>query len=143
MKAVVLIGVFSLFPFLLFSQRENSKKHYKKGNYSKESFVYIKPFYGPPKIVYITKKAKDPPSWAPANGYKHRNIYFPQFKCYYDTYTGIYIYKSGIRWTRTFSPPELMIKEDLSSVKKVELDLDVDEPQVYFEQHSALYPPAP
>lgn len=141
MKAIVLLGALCMLPFFTYSQKDNSKGQasLKKVKHSKMSYVYVKPFYGPPKRVYITKKHKAPPSWAPANGYKHRNIYFPEYKCYYDTYTGIYTYRSGERWSRTFSPPALMINQDLKLAEKVELDLDVEEPQVYFEQHTALY----
>jgi len=143
MKAIVLIVALLSMPFLMFSQRENGKKHYKKNKHGKESYVYIKPFYGPPKIVYITKKHSVPPAWAPAEGYKHRNVYFPQYKCYYDNHDGVYIYSSGKNWVRTMAPPEFMTNVDLSSATKVELESDVSEPQVYFEQHIKRYPPIP
>jgi len=145
MKTIVLIGVLLILPFLTFSQRGNGKKngHYKNGKHDKQSYVYVNHFYGPPKVVYVTKKHKGPPAWAPAYGYRHRNIYFPQYKCYYDTFDGVYIYLSGRRWVRTFSPPSFMINVDLNIARKVELDLDVAQPQAYFQQHIVLYPPIP
>lgn len=141
MKTLGLIVALCLLSFLTFSQKGNGKGFFKKVKHHKHSFVYVKPFYGPPKLVYITRKHKVPPTWAYV--YKYRNVYFPQYKCYYDTFDGVYIYKSGQRWSKTFSPPAFLSHVDLNSAQKVELDLDVAEPQVYFEQHVTQYPAMP
>lgn len=141
MKTLELILALCLLPFVTFSQKENEPL--KKEKHKNKSFVYVKPFYGPPKLIYITKKHKAPPLWASAHDYKHRNVYFPKYKCYYDTFDGVYIYKSGQRWAKTFSPPAFLNQVDLSSAQKVELELDAAEPQVYFEQHVTQYPSMP
>jgi len=143
MKTIALICAILMFPFLAFSQKGHGKgkgqsKGVKKEYYKQSSSE--KPFK---KSTAVYKKHKGPPYWAPANGYRYRNVYFPQYKCYYDTYEGVYIYLSGTRWVRTYTVPSFMVKTDLSLARKVELDVDVAEPQIYFEQHIILYPPFP
>lgn len=145
MKTIALICTILILPLLVFSQKGQGKgkgnsKGGKKEYYKQSSDV--KPFSKSKTAVYKSKH-KGPPYWAPAHGYRHRNVYFPQYKCYYDTYDGVYIYLSGTRWIRTYSPPSFMVNVDLSLARKVELDLDVAQPQIYFEQHIVLYPPFP
>lgn len=148
MKTIAVICTILILPFLVFSQKGQGqgkgKGHSKGGKkeYYKQSSDE-KPFKKSTTVNYKDKKHKGPPYWAPAHGYRHRNIYFPQYKCYYDTYDGVYIYLSGTRWIRTYSPPSFMVKVDLNLARKVELDLDVAEPQIHFEQHIILYPPFP
>lgn len=148
MKTLALILAMLMVPFLGFSQKGHGKGNKGQGKGKVEKKVYkqssdVKPFKKSTTVIYKDKKHKGPPYWAPAHGYRHRNIYFPQYKCYYDTYDGVYIYLSGTRWIRTYSPPSFMVSVDLSLARKVELDLDVVEPQIYFEQHIVLYPPFP
>jgi len=115
MKAIGLIVAMSLLPFLMFSQRGNGKenRHHRKTKHDKESFVYITSFYGPPKLVYITKKNKLESSWAPPIGFKRH------------------------------TPPALMKDVGLSLARKAELNNEEEQPQVYFDKHSSLYPSIP
>ena len=154
MKTIILILAIALIPFYSFSQKGHGKGHgngnggkeksYKGGNKSsKKSAVVVSP-RGQSGVVYKEKKRHGPPSWAPAHGYRHRHVYFPAYKCYYDTYNGVYIYLSGTRWVTAISPPTFMLNVNLSSARKVELNIDdVPKPQIYFEQHVVLYPPFP
>ena len=101
MKTIVLISALSLLPLFSFSQKEMGKenRHHKKTKHDKESFVYITSFYGPPKLVYITKINKSQPSWAPAIGLRNRN-----------------------------ATPTLIKDVDLSLARKVELNEEGEEP---------------
>lgn len=153
MKTIILILAIALLPFYSFSQKGHGKGHgngnggkeksYKGGDKSyKKSTVII--HQGPEQVVYKSKKRHGPPSWAPAHGYRHRHVYFPAYKCYYDNYDGMYIYYSGTRWIRTYSVPVFMVNVNLSNARVVELDYDnIATPQIYFEQHIVLYPPFP
>lgn len=138
MKTFVWIIMLILLPIIGFSQ----KGHHKQKNHN-EKMTKTKSYNGYEKItVYDTKKyktkRKGPPPWAPAHGYRHRYIYFPEHKCYYDIYEGYYIYRKGTLWVTSFVKPVFII--NISTTKKVELNIDSQPwPQVYFEQHIILY----
>lgn len=88
-------------------------------------------------IVVKGNKRKGPPPWAPANGYRHRYIYFPAHHCYYDNYSGIYIYLKNKVWVTSLSIPAFI---NPIKARKVELVIDnIERPQIYFEQHLAIY----
>lgn len=156
MKTLALIVALSILPFYGFTQKGHGKGHGNsgKGNYrSEKSYkgegnksyktkaVIVS---GSQTVVYKQKGRKGPPPWAPAHGYRHRHVYFPQYQCYYDNYDGVYIYYSGARWIRTYSIPSFMIGVNLSAARIVELNMDnVVAPQINFEQHIVLYPPFP
>lgn len=91
-------------------------------------------FYNQPVKI----KRNGPPSWAPAHGYRHRYIFFPEHNCYYDNYNGIYIYRKGSIWITSYTLPQFIF--NIGVTRKVELNIDaVPKPQIYFEQHIALY----
>lgn len=130
MKTIVLIGLMLLcIPHFVVAQKGNghAKKHVKyKENYKHDVVVYHK------------TKRKGPPDWAPANGYRHRYIFFPEHRCYYDNYYGVYIYRKGKIWVSSYTRPWFII--NISTTKKVELNIDdIPKPQIYFEQHISIY----
>ena len=147
MKTIILISAMLILPYFAISQKGHGKGNGKghsngEGRHSHKKTSVVHPFNAVP-VVYKSKKHKGPPYWAPANGYRHRNVYFPQYQCYYDSYNGEYIYLSNQRWIRAYSPPSIMVNVDLGLARKVELDVDVARPQIYFEQHIVLYPSFP
>lgn len=108
----------------LLAQKKYGKMHSHKRAYQK---VNIK------KNNY-----KGPPPWAPAHGYRHRYIYFPQYACYYDNYYGIYYYKTGSFWYKTSLKPSFIL--NISTAKKVELTIDNEEkPFRFYNKHIIIY----
>lgn len=124
-----------VFPLLGLAQKGHGhghgKSHYKNGG--NKVVVYQHAGYSLVKV-----KRKGPPAWAPAYGYKHRHVYFPEYRCYYDTYTGLYIYRRNGIWIRAYSMPTFLV--NIGTTRKVELSIDAEpNPQVYYEQHIVIY----
>ena len=86
-------------------------------------------------------KAKGPPAWAPAHGYRANTtyIYFPDQNVYFDLQKSLYISLSGNNWQIEASLPSVFSGVDLSIVAKIELDLTTDTPQKYNSDHKAKY----
>ena len=92
-------------------------------------------------VVAGPEKKHGPPPWAPANGYRKRHLYFPDYKCYYDNTKGVYIYMNNNVWTTSVEIPLSLKNVDLKVAVKIELDLDdLDSPQIQFDTHLKLYP---
>ena len=109
------------------------KQEVKVYNHYPDNHITV--YNGPPHAGYKHHKM---PYWAPAYGYRHRHIFFPEYGCYYDTYSGAYIYRHGGVWITSYQVPAFII--NIGTTRKVELDIDnVPRPQVYFEQHISLY----
>lgn len=119
-----------------FSQKGHQKHKGKAGKASSYN-NYEKIVVHDPNSYYKTKR-KGPPPWAPAHGYRHRYIYFPEHKCYYDMYEGYYVYRKGTLWVTSFIKPVFII--NIGTTKKIELNIDSEPyPQVYYKQHIILY----
>lgn len=132
MKNILLIIVVVLIPTFAFSQKGHGANHGKHNNAGRVNKIIVHNHYS------TSIKRKGPPSWAPANGYRHRYIYFPEHKCYYDNYNGFYIYRKGTVWVTSYYLPAFII--NIGSARKIELNIDdVPNPQIYFEQHITLY----
>lgn len=133
MRSIVLI-------VLLFSLSLMSKAQKNHGKQNKPGFAKTHHKQSPDGKNYIVVKStkrKGPPPWAPANGYRHRYIYFPAHHCYYDNYSGIYIYLKNKVWVTSLNIPVFI---NPIKARKVELVIDnVERPQIYFEQHLAIY----
>src|ERR1051325_6343003 len=72
-------------------------------------------------VVVSEKKQHGPPPWAPANGYRKRHIYFPDYKTYYDNTKGVYIsMNTSGTWVTTVDIPLSMKNVDLKVAAKVE-----------------------
>ncbi|MDX1652754.1 MAG: hypothetical protein R3277_09705 [Brumimicrobium sp.] len=82
-----------------------------------------------------------PPSWAPAHGYRAqtRHVYFPEHNFYFDVQKGIYIYLSGGTWKLSSDIPKIFRSVDLKSTPKIELEIDVDNPQKFNKDHKSKY----
>ncbi len=84
---------------------------------------------------------KGPPPWAPAHGYraKFRQIYYPQYNFYYDTYKHVYIYMGGHGWEINVSLPARYAHIDLNACRRVPLNIDSDRPYIYNHDHMVRY----
>ncbi len=84
---------------------------------------------------------KGPPPWAPAHGYraKYRQIYYPQYNFYYDTYRRVYIYAGGRGWEISVNLPPRYAHLDLNACRKVPLNIDSDTPWIYNHDHRVRY----
>lgn len=118
-----------------------AQKGHHKGKGKNKHHVHVvqaHPGHDVHVVSYKKVKKKGPPSWAPAHGYKHRYVYFPEHHCYYDNTKGHYIYRKGTVWVTSFNRPVFMI--NVNTTRKVELQIDnAPRPHIYFEQHIALY----
>lgn len=132
MKTIVLISLMLLcIPHFAIAQK--GKGHAKKQVKYKENYKHDAVAYH-----YHKTKRKGPPDWAPANGYRHRYVFFPEHRCYYDNYNGFYIFKKGSVWVTSYNRPWFIL--NISTTKKVELNIDnIPKPQIYIEQHITLY----
>ncbi|GAA4280667.1 hypothetical protein [Gaetbulibacter aestuarii] len=94
-----------------------------------------------PTETLAQQQKKGPPSWAPAHGYraKVRQIYFPDYKMYYDLQKGVYIYLNKNSWQISVNLPRILGRINLSSTPKVELELNTDSPQRYNAEHLVKY----
>lgn len=142
MKTLNLIAFILSIPFLGIAQKGHFKHHGHNKHFEKNVIKINDYHYGHNNVIvynnYKKIKRKGPPYWAPAYGYRHRHIYFPHYQCYYDNYSGIYIYRKGGIWISSASIPVFIA--DIESTRKVELLIDnEDKPQVYFSTHLSLY----
>ncbi|MFP5471822.1 MAG: hypothetical protein ACLGGV_09520 [Bacteroidia bacterium] len=82
-----------------------------------------------------------PPPWAPAKGYRAqtRHIYFSDHNFYFDLQRNVYIYLSGGKWIVSASLPTMYSKINFKTAKKVELELDTDNPQKDNANHVAKF----
>jgi hypothetical protein len=84
-----------------------------------------------------------PPPWAPAHGYraKTRHIYFPEYNFYFDLERRVYIHLQAGRWTISVDLPTRLGNLNLRNASKFELELDIDNPQIYNADHQLRYRP--
>jgi hypothetical protein len=97
--------------------------------------------HGKNKAEKKEKTKGGPPSWAPAHGYraKTRQVYFPEQNVYYDTQKESYIYFSNGKWEVSVGLPPILKGVDLKIAKKIEMELDTDQPQLYNDEHKKIY----
>ena len=84
-----------------------------------------------------------PPPWAPAHGFraKTRYVYFPEYNFYFDIEKRVYIHFQAGKWTVTVDLPTRLGNINLRNASKFELELDIDNPQIYNGEHQARFRP--
>jgi len=92
-------------------------------------------------LISTSQIYADPPSWAPAKGYKKsiKHIYFPQYNMYYDLKKGTYIYMSGDTWQINAKLPSTFLKINFQLAKKIQLNIDTNTPQDFNKTHKEKY----
>ncbi len=94
---------------------------------------------GHPHDIKKPKKGGPPPH-APAHGYraKYKYRYYPAASVYYDTYRNLYFYLEGPNWRISASLPHAI---QVGLGDHVSIEMDVDKPYVYYDEHKHKYPP--
>ena len=89
------------------------------------------------KVKTSYKKETGPPAWAPAHGYraKTRYVYFQDHNFYYDNNRSVYIYLKSGNWEVSAKIPVQLKSVNLSAAIKIDLDLDLDNPQKFNAEH--------
>lgn len=84
-----------------------------------------------------------PPPWAPAHGFrvKTRHVYFPEYNLYFDIEKKVYIHFQAGKWTVSSDLPTRLGNINLRNASKFELDIDIDNPQIYNSEHQARFRP--
>lgn len=84
-----------------------------------------------------------PPPWAPAHGFraKTRFVYFPEYNFYFDLEKKVYIHFQAGKWTLSVELPARLGNLNLRNASKFELDLDIDNPQIYNAEHQMRFRP--
>lgn len=84
-----------------------------------------------------------PPPWAPAHGFraKTRYVYFPEYNFYFDLEKKVYIHFQAGRWSVSVELPSRLGNLNLRNASKFELDLDIDNPQIYNADHQMRFRP--
>ena len=87
-----------------------------------------------------TSQKSGPPAHAPAHGYraKYQYQYYPSSSVYYDTGRQLYFYLKGDDWQVGASLPSSI---SLALSDYVSIELDTDEPYIYYSEHVKQYPP--
>jgi hypothetical protein len=85
-------------------------------------------------------KKGGPPPHAPAHGYraKYKYRYYPSCSVYYDAYRQLYFYLEGPGWRVSASLPQAI---QLGLGDHVSIEMDIDKPYIYYEEHKHKYPP--
>lgn len=84
-----------------------------------------------------------PPPWAPAHGFraKTRYVYFPEYNFYFDLEKKVYIHFQAGKWNVSIELPSRLGNLNLRNASKFELELDVDNPQIYNAEHQMRFRP--
>lgn len=84
-----------------------------------------------------------PPPWAPAHGFraKTRHVYFPEYNLYFDIEKRVYIHFQAGRWSISVDLPTRLGNINLRNASKFELDIDIDNPQIYNGEHQMRFRP--
>ena len=90
-----------------------------------------------------TEAFSKPPYWAPAHGYRAhaRQVYYPDYNCYFDTQRGSYIYIDNGNWRMSVNLPAYINPYSFRNARRVELELNNFPPERYNREHMALYRP--
>ena len=83
---------------------------------------------------------KGPPPWAPAHGYREKMareyLYYPTVGVYFDIGRRVYFYRSeGVWRVAPVLPPTIVIEVE----RGVRMELDTEEPYVYYHEHERKY----
>lgn len=84
-----------------------------------------------------------PPPWAPAHGFraKTRYVYFPEYNFYFDLEKKVYIHFQAGKWSLSIELPSRLGNLNLRNASKFELELDIDNPQIYNTEHQMRFRP--
>jgi len=96
------------------------------------------------EIVAQSKgNGQGPPPWAPAHGFraKTRFVYFPEYNFYFDLEKKVYIHFQAGKWSVSIELPSRLGNLNLRNASKFELDLDIDNPQIYNADHQMRFRP--
>lgn len=81
------------------------------------------------------------PVWLPAHAYRAhtRQIYFPEYNCYYDVQRGTYIYFENGRWLVNVNLPIRFRSISLRRTPYIELSINAFSPERYNDEHRVKY----
>jgi hypothetical protein len=94
-------------------------------------------------IAQSKNNGHGPLPWAPAHGFraKTRHVYFPEYNFYFDIEKKVYIHFQAGKWTVTAELPARLGNINLRNASKFELDIDIDNPQIYNSEHQMRFRP--
>lgn len=94
-------------------------------------------------IAQGKSNGQGPPPWAPAHGFraKTRHVYFPEYNFYFDIEKRVYIHFQAGKWTVSSDLPTKLNNINLRNASKFELDIDIDNPQIYNGEHQMRFRP--
>ena len=68
-------------------------------------------------------------------------MYFPEYNFYFDIEKRVYIHFQAGKWTVTVDLPTRLGNLNLRNASKFELDIDIDNPQIYNSEHQMRFRP--
>jgi hypothetical protein len=88
-----------------------------------------------------TEAFAHPPYWAPAHGYRAhtRQIYYPDYNCYYDIQRGSYVYFDNGNWRVSVNLPAFINRNAFMRSRRVELEVNNFTPERYNREHMVRY----
>jgi hypothetical protein len=88
-----------------------------------------------------TEAFSKPPYWAQAHGYRAqpRQIYYPDYNCYFDTQCRSYIYLDNGNWRVSVNLPSFVNRNSFRNARRVEFALNNFTPERYNREHMARY----
>lgn len=94
-------------------------------------------------IAQGKSNGQGPPPWAPAHGFraKTRHVYFPEYNFYFDIEKRVYIHFQAGKWMVSADLPSRLGNINLRNASKFELDIDIDNPQIYNSEHQMRFRP--
>jgi hypothetical protein len=92
--------------------------------------------------VYAYPIMPPPPPWAPPYEYRDRVRYYylPDMECYYDVYTGQYVYSNGFEWIHSPYAPPAYSGYDMYNGYVVVLNYGVNDPWMNHATYINSYP---
>jgi hypothetical protein len=96
----------------------------------------------PPSVSSQPVVMPPPPQWAPPYEYHERVRYYylPDMECYYDVYTGQYVYSNGFEWIHSPYAPPAYSGYDMYSGYVVVLNYGVNDPWMNHATYMNSYP---
>ena len=81
------------------------------------------------------------PAWGSVQAYRThpRQIYYPQYNCYYDVQQGNYIYIDGGRWMMSVNLPYRLRNVSFQRTPYVEMNINGFAPERYNAEHREKY----
>jgi hypothetical protein len=93
------------------------------------------------RTVHPSAGPPGPPPWAPAHGYRrkmHHYVYYPGSAVYYARDRGVYIFFESGHWRVGGRLPDHI---EIDPGHGVELELETDEPYLFWREHRQKYLP--